>query len=170
MQPFFSTISSVVYDKISCVIDQSYRLSEREDTSDKKDSSKSPSVKWIQSCKMIGKSYLLVTDGAQACGLVIFFTINISRVAKLLISSQKGSPPLLILEVPIEACEGSMLLTLMLQEQGALLNSKLLQVPEITRHYIPVDANCIMGCVVKYSSLSLLKAPVIIRNKGGENA
>ena len=119
---------------------------------------------------MITKSYLLVTNGAQACSLVIFFTINISRVAKLLISSQKGSPTLLILEVPIEACEGSVLLALVLQEQGALLNSKLLQVPEIIRHYIPVDANCIMGCGVKYSSLSLLKAPVIICNKGGENA
>ena len=154
-------------DKISCVIDQSYRLSEREDTLDRRDSSKSPSVKWIQSCKMITKSYLLVTDGAQSCGLIILFTIDISRVVKLPLS-QMGSPPLLILEVPIEACEGSMLLTLVLQEQGALFNSKLLQVPEITTNYIPVDANCIMGCVVKYSSLSLLKAPVIICNKGGE--
>ena len=88
----------------------------------------------------------------------------------MLISSQKGSPPLLILEVPIEACERSMLLALVLQEQGALLNSKLLQVPEITKNYIQVDADCVMGCVVKYSSLSLLGGPVIICNKGGENA
>jgi hypothetical protein len=75
------------------------------------------------------KRYLLVTDRAQSRCLVILFTINISRVVKLLISSEEGSPPLLILEVPVEASEGAMLLALVLQEQGALLNSELLQVP-----------------------------------------
>ena len=87
---------------------------------------------WYEACI----KYLLVTHRTQSSCLVIFFTVNISRIVKLLISSQKGSPPFLILEVPIEACEGSVLLTLVLQEQRALLNSKLLQVPEITTNYI----------------------------------
>ena len=36
----------------------------------------------------------------------------------------------MVLKVPVEASEWSMLLTLVLQEQWTLLNSELLQVPE----------------------------------------
>lgn len=62
------------------------------------------------------RGYLLISVGAEAGGFIIFFTIDICRVVELLIPSQKGSPALLILEMPVEACEGSVLLTLMLQK------------------------------------------------------
>ena len=35
--------------------------------------------------------------------------------------------PALVLEMPIETCEGAMLLTFVLQKQGTLLNAKFLQ-------------------------------------------
>ena len=80
------------------------------------------------------RCYLLVTDGAEASCLVIFFTVNIRRVVELPVPPEQGPPPFLVLEVPVKTCEGSVLLTLVLQEQGALLHSELLQVPEIQRN------------------------------------
>ena len=68
----------------------------------------------------------------QSCCLVVLLAVDVCGVVEGLVSPAHGAPPLLVLEVPVEAGEGSVLLTLVLQEQGALLHSELLQVPSGT--------------------------------------
>ena len=80
--------------------------------------------------KIFGR-YSLVSDGAEAGGLIVLLAVDVGAVAELLVAPEHGPPPLLVLEVPVETGEGSVLLTLVLQEQWALFNSKLLQVPGI---------------------------------------
>ena len=75
------------------------------------------------------KRYSLVSMRAESCGLVILLTVDICRVVECLVPPPHGAPPLLVLEVPVEAGEGSVLLALVLQVQGSLLHSELLQVP-----------------------------------------
>ena len=107
--------------------------------------------------KIFGR-YSLVSDGAEAGGLIVLLAVDVGAVAELLVAPEHGPPPLLVLEVPVEtgegsvlyctvlyctvlylevpveAGEGSVLLALVLQEQGALLHTELLQVPGNTTH------------------------------------
>merc|ERR1719244_2328785 len=59
----------------------------------------------------------------DACCLIIFLTVDVSRVVECVVPSFVWSPPL-ILEMPVEAGERSVLLTLVLEKQGALVNTK----------------------------------------------
>ena len=74
--------------------------------------------------------YSLVSIGAEASGLVVFLAVDVCGVVELLVTPQQRTSPLLILKMPIEAGERPVLLTLVLQKQGTLFHSKLLQVPE----------------------------------------
>ena len=74
------------------------------------------------------EQWAFIPNWADSCSFIIFFTVNIRRVVELPVPPEQGPPPLLVLEVPVKTCEGSVLLTLVLQEQGALLHSELLQV------------------------------------------
>merc|ERR1719244_1113078 len=60
----------------------------------------------------------------DACCLIIFLTVDVSRVVECVVPSFVWSPPLLILEMPVEAGERSVLLALVLEKQGALVNTK----------------------------------------------
>jgi hypothetical protein len=72
---------------------------------------------------------LLVSIGTDARRLVILLAVDVRTVIKGAISPPHRAAPLLILEVPIEAGEGAMLLALVLQKQRALLHPELLQIP-----------------------------------------
>ena len=75
------------------------------------------------------KVYLLVAIWTDTGCFIISFTIIIRTVVEGSVSAPDRPAPLLILEVPVEAGEGSVLLAFMLQKQGALLHTKLLQIP-----------------------------------------
>ena len=109
--------------------------------------------KYLQRCQKIFEGYSLISDGAEAGGLIVLLAVDVRAVAELLVAPQHGPPPLLVLEqystlqystvqystvqyleVPVEAGEGSVLLALVLQEQGTLLHTELLQVPGNTSH------------------------------------
>ena len=119
--------------------------------------------KYLQRCQKIFEGYSLISDGAEASGLIVLLAVDVRAVAELLVAPQHGPPPLLVLEqystlhystvhyitvqystvqystvqyleVPVEAGEGSVLLALVLQEQGTLLHTELLQVPGNTSH------------------------------------
>lgn len=70
----------------------------------------------------------LVSIRAEACGLVVFGAVDVGAVVESPVSSPDGSPPTLVEKMPVEARKGSVLGTLVLQEQRALLCPKLLQV------------------------------------------
>ena len=73
--------------------------------------------------------YSLVSVGTDAGGLVILLAIDVGAVVEGAVAPAHGAPPLLVLEVPVEAGEGAVLLALVLQEQRALLHAELLQIP-----------------------------------------
>ena len=74
-------------------------------------------------------SYLLIPVWTKACGLIVLLTVNICWVVKGLIATSNWSPPLLVLKMPVEAGERSVLLAFVLEKQWTLFNSELLQVP-----------------------------------------
>ena len=80
------------------------------------------------------KVYSLISVRTQSRCLVVLLAVDVCAVVERLVPPPHWPSSFLILEVPVEASEGAMLLALVLQEQGALLNSELLQVPEITRN------------------------------------
>lgn len=76
---------------------------------------------------------LLISIWANACGLVVFRAVHVGAVVKSSVSSPYGSSPPLVEKMPIKARKGSVLRTLVLEEQRALLCPELLQVAETTR-------------------------------------
>ena len=72
----------------------------------------------------------LVSIGADACGLVVFGAVDVRAVVEGPVSPPDGSPPALVEKMPVKARKGSVLRTLVLEEQRALLRPELLQVSE----------------------------------------
>ena len=71
---------------------------------------------------------LLFALVADAGGLVVLGAVDVCAVGEgAVVAAVRPAPPL-VLEVPVEAGEGAVLLALVLQEQRALLHAKLLQV------------------------------------------
>lgn len=75
---------------------------------------------------------LLVSIWTDACGLVVFRAVHVGAVVKSPVSSSYGSSSPLVEKMPIKARKGSVLRTLVLEEQRALLCPELLQVSETT--------------------------------------
>lgn len=73
---------------------------------------------------------LLVSIGANACGLVVFRAVHVRAVVKGTVPPPNGSPSSLVQKMPMKASKGSVLRTLVLEEQRALLCPELLQVSE----------------------------------------
>lgn len=74
--------------------------------------------------------YLLISIRTNSCCLVVFCAIDIRAVVKSPVSSSYGSSSPLVEKMPMKARKGSVLRTLVLEEQRALLCPELLQVPE----------------------------------------
>ena len=74
------------------------------------------------------KKYSLVSVGADASGLVILLAVDVGTVVESAVAPAHWPPALLVLEVPVEAGEGPVLLALVLKKQGALVHAKLLQI------------------------------------------
>ena len=71
---------------------------------------------------------LLFSVAADAGGLVVLGAVDVGAVGEgAVVAAVRPAAPL-VLEVPVEAGEGAVLLALVLQEQRALLHPKLLQV------------------------------------------
>ncbi len=75
----------------------------------------------------------LVPLRADARGLVVLWAVGVRRVVERPVAPAQWPPPPLVLEVPVEAGEGAVLLALVLQEQRALVHAELLQVSEILK-------------------------------------
>ena len=58
--------------------------------------------------------YLLVSIWTKSCCFIIFLTVNVCGVVKGLIATSDWSSSLLVLKVPVEAGEWSVLLTFVL--------------------------------------------------------
>lgn len=71
---------------------------------------------------------LLVSIGADACGLVVLGAVHVGAVVEGAVPPPYGSPPALVEKMPIKARKGSVLRALVLKEQRALLCPELLQV------------------------------------------
>lgn len=72
------------------------------------------------------KRDLLVSIWADACGLVVFRAVHVGTVVKSSVSSPNGPSSALVQKMPIKARKGSVLSTLVLEEQRALLCPELL--------------------------------------------
>lgn len=77
---------------------------------------------------------LLISIGADACGLVVFRAVHVGAVVKSSVSSSYGTSSPLVEKMPIKARKGSVLRTLVLKEQRALLCPELLQVSETRKN------------------------------------
>ena len=86
--------------------------------------------------------YLLISDGTDTGGLIILFTIIVGTVVESAVAPAHWPATLLVLEVPVEAGEGPVLLALVLQEQRALLHSELLQIPEMKQDNLSQVYTC----------------------------
>ena len=75
----------------------------------------------------------LVPLRADARGLVVLWAVGVRRVVECAVAPAQWPPPPLVLEVPVEAGEGAVLLALVLKEQRALVHAELLQVSEIQK-------------------------------------
>ena len=74
--------------------------------------------------------YLLVSVLTEPGGLVVLGAVDVGAVVEGSIPSTDRTSPALVLEVPVEAGEGSVLLALVLKKEGTLFNSKFFQVSE----------------------------------------
>ena len=74
------------------------------------------------------KVYSLISVRTQSGCLVVLLAVDVCAVVERLVPPPHWPSSFLILEVPVEAGEGAVLLALVLQEQRALLHPKLLQV------------------------------------------
>lgn len=74
------------------------------------------------------KGNLLVSIGADACGLVVLGAVHVWTVIEGAVSPPDRSPAPLVEEMPVEARKGSVLRALVLKEQRALLCPELLQI------------------------------------------
>ena len=54
--------------------------------------------KYLQRCQKIFEGYSLISDGAEAGGLIVLLAVDVRAVAELLVAPQHGPPPLLVLE------------------------------------------------------------------------
>ena len=54
--------------------------------------------KYLQRCQKIFEWYSLISDGAEAGGLIVLLAVDVRAVAELLVAPQHGPPPLLVLE------------------------------------------------------------------------
>ena len=75
------------------------------------------------------RPYSLISIRAYACVLIIQSTVDIGAVVEHAISPLDWPSPALVHEVPVEACERSVLVTLVLQKSLALLHAEFLEVP-----------------------------------------
>lgn len=82
--------------------------------------------------------YSLVPIGTDASRLVVFCAIVVRAVIKRAIPASDRPPPPLVHEMPVETGERSMLCTFVLQEERALLDAKLFQIPGKQRTFQPV--------------------------------
>lgn len=73
--------------------------------------------------------YLLVSVRAQPGCLVILLAVDVCTIVEGLIAPPHRPSSLLILEMPVEAGKGPVLLALVLQEQRTLVHTELLEVP-----------------------------------------
>lgn len=84
---------------------------------------------------------LLIAIWADACGLVVLGAVNVGAVVESPVPSSYGSPSSLVEKMPVKARKGSVLRTLVLEEQRALLCPELLQVSETSRANTKRDLN-----------------------------
>lgn len=82
---------------------------------------------------MTGQGDLLISIWTNSCGLVVFGAVHVGAVIESPVSPSDGTPSPLVEKMPVKARKGSVLRTLVLEEQRALLSSELLQVSETTR-------------------------------------
>ena len=80
--------------------------------------------------------YLLVSIGTDACCFIVLGAIHVCTIVKGPVPFSDGSSSSLILEMPVEAREWSMLLAFVLEEQRTLVHAKFLQIPERQALYI----------------------------------
>ena len=73
--------------------------------------------------------YSLVSIRAYACVLIIQGTVDIRAVVEHAISPLDWPSPALVHEVPVEACEWSVLVALVLEKSLALLHAEFLEIP-----------------------------------------
>ena len=74
--------------------------------------------------------HLLVSVGAQSGGFVVFGAVGIRAVVEGAVPASEGPATALVLEVPVEAGEGTVLLAFVLQKQGALVHTELFEISE----------------------------------------
>jgi len=72
--------------------------------------------------------YTIVTVRTYACLLIVFITINVRIVVECAVALAQWSASPLILEMPIKTSVWSVLCTFVLQKQGALFNTKALEI------------------------------------------
>ncbi len=72
--------------------------------------------------------YSLVSVRAEPRGFVVLAAVDVGAVGEGAVPPPHGTTSTLVLEVPVEAREGTMLLALVLQEQRTLLHTKFLKV------------------------------------------
>jgi hypothetical protein len=69
--------------------------------------------------------YLLVPVLAEPRGLVVLGAVDVRAVGEGSVPPSHRAPATLVLKVPVETRERTVLLALVLQKQGALLHAKL---------------------------------------------
>lgn len=74
--------------------------------------------------------YLLISVLTEPGGLVVLGAVDVGAVVEGAIPSTDGTSSSLVLEMPVEAGEGSVLLALVLKKEGTLFDSKFFQVSE----------------------------------------
>ncbi len=75
------------------------------------------------------QKHSLVSVRADARGLVVLGAVRVGGVVERAVPAPGRATTALVLEVPVEASEGAVLLALVLQEQRALVHAELLQIP-----------------------------------------
>ena len=75
------------------------------------------------------KVYSLISVRTRSRCLVVLLAVDVCAVVERLVPPPHWPSSFLILEVPVEAGERSVLLALVLQEQRTLIHTELLQVP-----------------------------------------
>lgn len=78
-------------------------------------------------------AHSLVRIGTNSSCLVVLGAVIIRAVIEGAVSAPDGSPAPLVHEMPVKTSEGTVLGALVLQEERALLDAKLLQVPGTER-------------------------------------
>ena len=82
------------------------------------------------------KVYSLISVRTQSRCLVVLLAVDVCAVVERLVPPPHWPSSFLILEVPVEAGERSVLLALVLQEQRTLIHTELLQVPATNTYQV----------------------------------